>query len=79
MGTDDLAKSFGLVLKELRQAKSLTQEGLADLAGFDRTYVGFLERGTRSPSLETVYALSKALDISAGRMIARVDAVRRST
>jgi transcriptional regulator with XRE-family HTH domain len=77
MGNGEITIAFGQVLRELRVAKKLTQEQLADLADFDRTFIGFLERGERSPSLDTVFALATALGIPANRLIAKVDALLR--
>src|SRR5579863_2066315 len=39
---------FGERLRAVRLALGLSQEALADLAGFDRTYVSLVERGRRS-------------------------------
>jgi transcriptional regulator with XRE-family HTH domain len=66
MGTDDrkIAKSFGGLLKELRANAELTQEALADKAGLERTYISFLERGLRQPSLRVLIALCGALKIA---------------
>lgn len=54
---------FGLRLRELRLAKGLSQEALADAAGLDRTYVSSCERGKRNISLENVYRLASALRV----------------
>lgn len=77
MGNGEITIAFGQVLRDLRVARKLTQEQLADLADFDRTFIGFLERGERSPSLDTVFALARALGIPANRFIAKVDAILR--
>ena len=42
---------FGERLRAVRLAFGLSQEALADLAGFDRTYVSLVERGRRNISL----------------------------
>ena len=54
---------FGKILREKREEKKLTQEGLADLAGIHRTYIAGIERGFRNPSLKNIIRLSKALKI----------------
>jgi transcriptional regulator with XRE-family HTH domain len=53
---------FGKRIKELRAEQGITQQGLADKIGFDRSYIGFLERGERNPSLEVIIKIAKALD-----------------
>ena len=60
---------FGLVLRDLRRQKKLTQEQLADLSGRDRTYVSLLERGLRQPTIETLFAFAKALEMSPDKII----------
>jgi transcriptional regulator with XRE-family HTH domain len=52
---------FGKRIKELRRAQGLTQEVLAKKLGLDRSYMGFLERGERNPSLEVIIKIAKAL------------------
>ena len=41
----------------------VSQEELADRCGLHRTYVSQLERGLKSPSLNTLYALASALKV----------------
>ncbi len=54
----------GSVLREFRIQKSLSQEGLAELAKVHRTYVGGVERGTRNPSFRTLSRIVMALEVS---------------
>jgi predicted ATPase/DNA-binding XRE family transcriptional regulator len=57
--------SFGARLKALREAAGFTQEELATIAGLSVHAVSALERGERRrPHLETVRALSSALDLT---------------
>jgi predicted ATPase/DNA-binding XRE family transcriptional regulator len=57
--------SFGAQLKALREAAGFTQEELATIAGLSVHAVSALERGQRRrPHLETVRALSSALDLT---------------
>jgi predicted ATPase/DNA-binding XRE family transcriptional regulator len=60
-----LRGSFGAQLKALREAAGYTQEELATIAGLSVHGVSALERGERRrPHVETVRALSAALDLS---------------
>ena len=54
---------FGQRVRELREAKHLSQEDLAFRAGVHRTYLGGIERGERNPSLRNIAALAKALGV----------------
>ena len=59
------AGSFGSQLKALREAAGFTQEQLATIAGLSVHAVSALERGERRrPQVETVRALSAALDLT---------------
>ncbi len=57
--------SFGAQLKALREAAGFTQEELATIAGLSVHAVSALERGERRrPHVETMRALSAALDLT---------------
>src|SRR5215204_4696422 len=59
-----LPGSFATQLKALREAAGFTQEELATIAGLSVHGVSALERGERRrPHVETVRALSAALDL----------------
>lgn len=57
-------KKFGDRIKELRQTKKMTQEDLAFKVGVDRSYMGFLERGEKNPTLKRLIGIAKAFEIS---------------
>lgn len=67
----DLA--FGSVLRSLRMARGLSQEGLGNASGNGRTYVGQLERGERGASLKTVFALATVLEVNPAEIVHRVE------
>ena len=57
-------------LKELRLARGLSQEELADKAGCHRTYVGMLERRLGNPSLYVLSKLATAVGVSVAELLA---------
>ncbi|MBR5545619.1 MAG: helix-turn-helix transcriptional regulator, partial [Clostridia bacterium] len=46
-----------------RKLKSLTQEGLAEMADISVSFVGHLERGEKIPSIETIIKIAERLDM----------------
>jgi transcriptional regulator with XRE-family HTH domain len=61
--------TFGKRLQKLRTEQGLSQEKLAEIAEFDRTYISLLERGIRNPTLINIFRLAKALNISPDKLI----------
>lgn len=62
--TGIIQRRFGKRIQELRKEKGLTQEDLADLVEVDRSYMGFVERGERNPTLDKIIKIAKALKIT---------------
>jgi len=55
---------LGEKIKSLRSDLRLTQEDLADLVGVDRSYMGFIERGEKNPTLKNIEKIANALKVS---------------
>jgi len=64
-----LTKAFGIILRAMRTEAGLSQERLAFRAGIHPTYLSQLERGVKSPTLDVVAALAKALHLPAHLLI----------
>ena len=60
----DLRGQVGARVKQLRQARRLTQEQLAERAGLSYKFIGEVERGRGNPTLTTLASLSEALGVS---------------
>ena len=58
---DQILIEFAAKVRKKRYELSLTQEDLAERAGFHVNYVGGIERAERNPSLTSIVALAKAL------------------
>lgn len=54
----------GQRIRQLRNAKKLSQEELALRSGINPAYLGHLERGLKCPTIDTVNKIASALDIS---------------
>lgn len=55
---------FGHRIQKRRKDLGITQEELADRVNLSRTHMGHIEQGRRSPSLEVLNKLAKALRTS---------------
>jgi transcriptional regulator with XRE-family HTH domain len=73
MAARRLKQGFGLVIRECRTGKGLSQEQLGFEAGITRNYVSLLELGQRSATLDTVEMLAKALGVSPSSLLARAE------
>lgn len=66
-------RQFGLRLRQLREQRGLSQERLAELSDFDRTYLSGIERGVRNPTLAVIASLAKALKMKLCELMEGVD------
>ena len=64
---------FGKEIARLRKRFGLSQEELGFRAEVHRTYVSQLERGLKSPTLSMMLKLSRALKVSASRLVASLE------
>jgi transcriptional regulator with XRE-family HTH domain len=69
----ELAKVFGVVLRERRFRAELTQEQLAFEANIRRNYVSMLELGQHQPTLSMLFSLSTALNCMPSELLAEVE------
>lgn len=59
-----LLKAFGKRVAEIRRARGLTQEQLAEKADVTPLSIAFIEQGRRWPRIATLYKLARCLNIS---------------
>jgi transcriptional regulator with XRE-family HTH domain len=64
---------FGEELQKSRKTAGLTQEELAARAGLHVTYISQLERNRKSPTLDSLFRICKALGIKASSLIEKVE------
>lgn len=67
---DIVCRRFGENLRTARAVAGLSQEELADLSGFDRTYISSAERGKRNVSLSAIVQLCNALCVPVSVLLA---------
>lgn len=67
------AELVGSVIQKCRRDKRLSQEILSGLAGLDRTHYSKIERGLRSPTLDTLFKICQALDLQPHEMMIKIE------
>jgi transcriptional regulator with XRE-family HTH domain len=58
-----LRRFLGQRLRALRKQRGLTQERLGELSGLSGKFIGEVERGEKSISLDSLYQVAIALDV----------------
>lgn len=69
--SDSLRATLAENIKAFRGAQGLSQEGLAELCGLHRTYIGSVERQERNVTLSTLEVISAALGTSVPELLTR--------
>lgn len=70
-------KAFGTAVRQFREISGLSQEGLAERADLDRTYVSGVERGVRNPTLRTIEKLANALGVPPAKLFEETARIQR--
>ena len=74
MARDHSNPAIGIVLRELRVQRGMTQEELAAKAKMHRNYIGGLERGEKSPTIKSVGKQIAVLGVSWTELGSALDA-----
>lgn len=64
MSKSVIHKTIAKNIARIRKEKGITQEALAYQAGLNRAYIGYIERGERKPTLDTIEKIAACLKIS---------------
>lgn len=67
------AELVGKVIQSLRKSKGMSQEVLSGLATLDRTHYSKIERGLRSPTIDTLFKIAHALDIPPHELMIEIE------
>ncbi|MEZ4846623.1 MAG: helix-turn-helix transcriptional regulator [Bdellovibrionota bacterium] len=65
---DNKLLKLGRSIKKQREKLGYSQERLAEICGFDRTYISMLERGKRNLSFLNLYRLTVGLKTSISKL-----------
>ena len=64
-----LPKIISKRIKKLRGELGLTQEDLAEKVGVSRVYIGYVEQGRNTPSLEILEKIAKSLKVKLSELV----------
>ncbi|HEU4905187.1 MAG TPA: helix-turn-helix transcriptional regulator [Solirubrobacterales bacterium] len=68
----DIARQFGENLRRARRGAGISQEETGFRASLHRTEIGLLERGERTPRIDTAVKLACALGVEPGELLAGI-------
>lgn len=69
--------AFGQAIAEFRKQYNVSQEKLALAAQIDRSYMGRIERGEQSVSIDKIWSIADVLGISPAKLFARAQKLMR--
>ncbi len=78
MSRGALTVQFGVLIRRLRMERGLSQEEFARRCGLHRTYIGSIERGEKTVTIETADKLAKALGTDLGNLFVLLEEAERS-
>lgn len=61
--TSNIHQLIARNIRKQRELLGVSQEKVALIAGLNRAYIGYIERGERKPSVETLEKIAKALKV----------------
>ena len=67
------AKLIGKVIRDQRKRSGMSQEVLSGLAALDRTHYSKIERGLRSPTVDTLFKIAHALGIPPHELVIAIE------
>ncbi len=56
--------SLGARIKQVRQERNMTQAELGEACSLSTSYIGHIERGSRTLSVETLFKIATVLNVS---------------
>ena len=62
-------KKLGLAIRRRREEIGVSQEGLAEIIGCHRNYVGYLERGEQNVTIDMLARVAKALGCTVTNLV----------
>jgi transcriptional regulator with XRE-family HTH domain len=69
------SKILGIIIKQYRKSKNLSQEVLSGLASMDRSHLSKIELGQRSPTVAVLDKIANAMDIKTSDILRAAEEV----
>ena len=66
---------FGAVVRRRRCALGLSQQKLGEQCGLTQEYISGIERGTRNPTLKSIWTLAGGLEASPGDLLLEAEEI----
>lgn len=65
--------AVGVVIRQLRLERRLSQEVVSGLAGIARSHLAMIETGSKQPNLETLWRIANALNLKPHDLVERIE------
>lgn len=65
--------AVGVVIRNLRKSKKMSQEVLSGLTGLARSHLSMIENGEKHPNFETVWRIANTLEISPHELVKAIE------
>lgn len=69
MNSDQILKKIGTRIREIREAKDVSQQDLASLCNFEKANMSRIEAGRTNFTISTLYKISQALDVTISQLV----------
>jgi transcriptional regulator with XRE-family HTH domain len=70
-------RAFGEALREARRQRGVSQMGLYEASGIDRTYISAVERGIQGPTIRMIARFAKYLKVRPSDLVRRMEQSKR--
>jgi len=69
MKQHNVTLKFAKRLRDLRKLNRMSQEKFAEKAGLSMTFIGYLERAEKEPTLSSLYKIATAFNVSLAELL----------
>ena len=73
LNKDEMRRRLGANIQACRISLDLTQQQLADMTGFSRSYIAEIESGKRNASVNNLFRIAQGLEVNLFNLFQGVD------